>query len=333
MELAWLDPAGPDQRDVDGAVALQAAAQLVDAPEYPTPIVSAFRANLRYGWEDNAPDTAVLRDGRGRVIGLLEVSLPKWDNKHLGGVHVIVDPLLRRRGMGKFLADAGVRHVIRAGRRLVTAFTNDDEASAALCRSFGLKPAFEAIERRQDLLEVDWDRVDREYANAQVYAADYELLRFGARTPEEIMPQVIDMVAAINDAPTDDLDIEDEVFSPERIRAFEDAMIARGQRWRRVIARHTGTGELAGHTNVGVAIEMPGYGWNGDTSVVRAHRGHRLGLLLKAEMMRWLREEEPQLRWIVTGNAAANKHMIHNNELLGYRVLRKQIGWQRSVAG
>src|SRR6185369_2820512 len=64
MELAWLDPAGPDQRDVDGAVALQAAAQLVDAPEFPTPIVSAFLANLRYGWEDNAADTAVLRDDR-----------------------------------------------------------------------------------------------------------------------------------------------------------------------------------------------------------------------------------------------------------------------------
>ena len=155
MELAWLDPADPDQRDVDGAVALQAAAQLVDAPEYPTPIVSAFRANLRYGWEDNAADTAVLRDDRGRVIGLLEVWLPKWDNKHLGAVHVVVDPLLRRRGMGKVLAEAGVRHVIRAGRRLVTAFTRDDEASIALCRSFGLKQASEEIMRRQDLLEVD----------------------------------------------------------------------------------------------------------------------------------------------------------------------------------
>src|SRR5689334_13417688 len=145
MELAWLDPAAPDQRDVDGAVALQAAAQLVDAPEFPTPMVSSFLANLRYGWEDNAADTAVLRDPRGRVIGLLEVWLPKWDNQHLGAVHVIVDPLMRRRGMGKSLAEAGVRHVIRAGRRLVTAFTRDDEASIALCRSFGLKQSFEEI--------------------------------------------------------------------------------------------------------------------------------------------------------------------------------------------
>src|SRR5205814_3951282 len=124
-------------------------AQAIDEREFPTPTVSDFLAGLRHGWEDNAADTAVLRDDRGRVIGLLEVWLPKWDNKHLGGVHVVVDPLLRRRGMGKVLAEAGVRHVIRAGRRLVTASTRDDEASVALCRSFGLKQASEEILRRQ----------------------------------------------------------------------------------------------------------------------------------------------------------------------------------------
>jgi ribosomal protein S18 acetylase RimI-like enzyme len=332
MELAWLDPANPDRRDVDGAVALQAAARSVDLPDFPAPTVSAFRANLRHGWEDNAPQTAVLRDAHQRVVGLLEVWLPAWDNRHLGGVEVTVHPEFRRRGLGTQLADAGVQRVKATGRRLLTAFTRDDEAAAALCRAFDLKQASEAVMRRQDLLAVDWERVDRESANAQAHATDYELLRLDARTPDELMPQVVEMVAAINDAPTDDLDVEDEVFSPERIRAFENAMIARGQRWRRVAARHKGAGVLAGHTNVGVINETPDFGWNGDTSVVRAHRGHRLGLLLKAEMMRWLREEEPQLRWIVTGNAAANKHMIQINELLGYRIMHNEVGWQRALS-
>jgi GNAT superfamily N-acetyltransferase/RimJ/RimL family protein N-acetyltransferase len=333
MELAWLDPANPDRRDVDGAVALQEAARAVDTPDYPSPTVSAFLANLRYGWEDNAPDTAVLRDDHGRVVGLLEVWLPKWDNRHLGAVQVTVDPTMRRQGMGEVLGEAGVRHVIGAGRRLLTAFTRDDEAAKGLCEKFGLKQASQEVMRRQDLLQVDWARVDREYANAQQHAMDYELIRFDGRVSDDLMPQVVEMVAAINDAPTDDLDVEDEVFSPERIRAFEDAMLARGQRWRRVAARHKETGQLAGHTNVGVINETPGFAWNGDTSVVRAHRGHRLGLLLKAEMMSWLREDEPQLRWIVTGNAAANKHMIQINELLGYRIMHHEIGWQRALNG
>jgi GNAT superfamily N-acetyltransferase len=331
MELAWLDPVDPDRRDVDGAVALQEAARCADTPDHIPPTVSAFRANLRYGWEDNAPETAVLRDEHRRVVGLLEVWLPKWDNRHLGGIHVTVDPAFRRRGLGRRLAEDAAERVRDAGRRVLTAFTRDDEAAAALCRAVDLKPAFREVTRRQDLFDLDWAQIDREHAGAAAHAQDYELLRV-ERVPDDLMPQVVDMVAAINDAPTDDLDVEDEVFSAERVRAFEDAMTARGLRWRRVIARHKTTGALAGHTNVGVAGEMPAYAWNGDTSVVRAHRGHRLGLLLKADMLHWLREEEPQLRWIVTGNAAANKHMIQINERLGYRIMEHAVGWQRTIA-
>jgi GNAT superfamily N-acetyltransferase len=330
MQLVWLDPANPDRRDVDGAVALLEAARRADTPDHIPPTVSEFRANLRYGWEDNAPETAVLRGEHRRVVGLLEVWLPKWDNRHLGGIQVTVDPAYRRRGLGRRLAEEGLEHVRKTGRRVLTAFTRDDEPAAALCRAIGLKQASHEITRRQDLFATDWEQIDREHASAAAHAQDYELLRVD-RVPDDLMPQVVEMVAAINDAPTDDLDVEDEVFSAERVRAFEDAMTARGQRWRRVIARHKATGALAGHTTVGVVSEMPAYAWNGDTSVVRAHRGHRLGLLLKADMMHWLREEEPQLHWIVTGNAAANQHMIQINERLGYRVMHHEVGWQRTV--
>src|SRR5262249_22346529 len=219
---------------------------------------------------DTGPQPAVPGSAHRRVVGRLEVWVPTWDNRHLGTVHVTVHPVFRRRGIGTRLAEEGVQHVRASGRRLLTAFTRVDDAATALCRAFELKPASEEVMRRQDLLAVDWERVDREYTNAQTHAVDYELLRLDARTPDELMPQVVEMVAAINDAPTDDLDIEDEVFSRERLRAFEAAMVAHGQRWRRVVARHTGTGELAGHTNVGVINETPDHGWNGDTSVVRA---------------------------------------------------------------
>jgi RimJ/RimL family protein N-acetyltransferase len=54
--------------------------------------------------------------------------------------------------------------------------------------------------------------------------------------------------------------------------------------------------------------------------VSRAHRGHRLGLLLKIAMMRWLAEAEPQLELLETWNNADNRFMISVNELLGYRL-------------
>ena len=62
-----------------------------------------------------------------------------------------------------------------------------------------------------------------------------------------------------------------------------------------------------------------------------AHRGHRLGLVLKIAMLYWLREEEPQLRIVDTWNAASNAHMIRVNEMLGYQVMAEAIVWQRHL--
>lgn len=65
--------------------------------------------------------------------------------------------------------------------------------------------------------------------------------------------------------------------------------------------------------------------------VVVDHRGHRLGLLLKIDMLRWLREVEPQVRTVDTGNAVSNAHMIGVNQRLGYEVLARTVEWQRRL--
>ena len=77
--------------------------------------------------------------------------------------------------------------------------------------------------------------------------------------------------------------------------------------------------------------DHPGFGGQYDTSVVRAHRGHRLGLLLKIEMLRWLGDAEPQLRVLDTWNAATNSHMIAVNERLGYSVIGEGLEWQKHL--
>jgi hypothetical protein len=65
--------------------------------------------------------------------------------------------------------------------------------------------------------------------------------------------------------------------------------------------------------------------------VVRDHRGHRLGLLLKAGMLLWLAETEPQLESVDTWNAESNDHMIAVNEQLGYRVMGRGLQFQRML--
>ena len=80
---------------------------------------------------------------------------------------------------------------------------------------------------------------------------------------------------------------------------------------------------------VAVDAETPTLAYQHDTRVVRAHRGHRLGLLLKADMMRWLAVAEPQVESIDTWNAETNQHMIEVNERLGYRARGRQLEFQR----
>ncbi len=68
--------------------------------------------------------------------------------------------------------------------------------------------------------------------------------------------------------------------------------------------------------------ESPQWGHQGLTAVIRAHRGHRLGLLVKTAMLERLADAEPEIEWIATGNAAENEHMIAVNEALGFELTR-----------
>ena len=77
--------------------------------------------------------------------------------------------------------------------------------------------------------------------------------------------------------------------------------------------------------------ERPGIGHQHDTSVVGAHRGHRLGLLLKASMLQWLAEERAAAGEVDTWNAESNDHMIGVNEQLGCVVMGRRLEFQRDL--
>ena len=290
-----------------------------------------FLADIRHGWDGDPSIVGVHRDKRGRVVGVIELGFSSWDNKHIGFFGVTVDPEARRQGIGRALLDAGIDRVRAEGKRLVLTGSYNSPAAVTLCTALGFELAMTEVKRRQDLIALDWSALDHDYALASASAPDYELLRLQGPTPDDMLDDVATMTAAINDAPIDALEVEDEVFSPERVRAFERGQQERGRRTYRVVARHRTTGELAGHTMASVDRDHPGFGGQYDTSVVRAHRGHRLGLLLKIEMLRWLGDAEPQLRVLDTWNAATNAHMIAVNEQLGYHVIGEGLEWQKHL--
>jgi GNAT superfamily N-acetyltransferase len=330
VDLRWVDPVDPAPSDLAGAVAVLRAAGAVDSPHRPAHTASSLTAYLRHGWDGDAPEVAVACD-RGRVVGVLEVELPRWDNQHLGYLDLTVDPLRRRGGLGSRLFTGGVERVRADGRTVVATCGYDSAATVGFAKSQGLDRASEEVERRQDLLSLDPHLLASLGAQAERASAGYELVRLPSWTPGAQLTEVARLTGAINDAPTDDLDVEDEVFTAPRIRAFEVSQLAQGRRMYRLAARERATGALVGQTVVGVHGELPDFGEQYDTSVVPEHRGHRLGLRLKLGMLAWLAEREPQLRVVNTWNAATNDHMIAVNEALGYQVVGRTVLWQRRL--
>ena len=100
----------------------------------------------------------------------------------------------------------------------------DVEAPPAFAARHGFEPKSAAVNRRQVLAEVDLAEL-ASAATTRRWRAPRTTSWSAGRGPRPTteLDAVAEMTAAINDAPTDDLDIEDEVFPPERIRAYEQA--------------------------------------------------------------------------------------------------------------
>jgi GNAT superfamily N-acetyltransferase len=330
VDVTWLDPDHLDPHLTAGAAAVREAVRALDTPKVPSGTMTSLTADLRYGWDGDLPLMGVAHD-EGRVAAVLCIDLPHWDNAHVGQVNVEVDPIARRRGLGRKLFDIGIERVRAEGRNVVLTEAFDGTPGAKFLETMDFEPASIAIMRRQDPATADWSHLDRCYKDAEAKSADYELVPLSGDTPAYMLDDVGHLAESINDAPIDDLDIEDEAFPADRIRKMELAQTARGRRIYRTLVRHRSTGELAGHTLVSVEIEQPWLAWQLDTAVARDHRGHRLGQLLKIAMLRWLRDEEPQLRSLITWNAESNAHMVGINELLGYTVIGRAAEYQRRL--
>ena len=328
MELRQVDPG--DDVAVKAVVEVSNRVREADSPWRHPMTVHEASGLLRFGWDKEPPDV-FLAYADGEPVGTGAYETTAWDNQHLAWLRVEILPEVRRRGHGSAVLTALLDRARSEGRTSAGIDGWESAAADGFAERHWFAPKTVEVCRRQYPQQTDRVALAARRTEAAPYAADYELVRRFGASPEDELDAMAAMTAAINDAPLDDLDIEDEVFTPQRVRDYEDAQIQRGYRLHRVVARHRVTGELAGHTVVVVDGERPHLAEQHDTSVLRAHRGHRLGLLLKADMLDWLAETQPQVTSIETWNAASNDHMIGVNEVLGYRVMGRAVAYQRDL--
>lgn len=205
------------------------------------------------------------------------------------------------------------------------------EVQFLLHRGFRL----EQVERGSRLaLPVDPHRLNGLVSDARARAgADYAVLTWSGLTPERWLRDLALLYSRMTtDAPTAGLEEPEEVWTVDRLVAEQEAS-TRGPRIALVAAAlHRPSGRLAGFTELSVPTDATRAVSQEDTLVLREHRGHRLGMLLKAANLLQLAREHPEQSMVTTFNAEENRYMLDVNEELGFTPMGYEGAWRRVSA-
>ncbi|WP_148614763.1 GNAT family N-acetyltransferase [Nocardioides rubriscoriae] len=322
--------------DLDSDLALRAAydverrAMLVgreDLPHWSWPeMASSWRHDdvgekkvLLGGWEDGR----MVATG-GLVGGLLDNTEKCW----LG---VCVDPDHQGRGLGRQLLEAVERLAVDDGRTVLLAETKlpFDQVTSHRNRRFAEEAgySFSNVEVVRHLaLPVATSALERWAAQAAVEHEGYRIETFRDRVPDDLLDSLAAIYGQLSvDAPTGEVDWEEEVVTPERLRDQEDMLVSSGRRVHCTLALAP-DGSVAAYSTIAV----PPAGGRTDASqwgtfVGREHRGRRLGLATKAANLRSVQEAHPEIRRVVTQNAEANDWMVAINEQMGFEPVEASV--------
>jgi GNAT superfamily N-acetyltransferase len=274
------------------------------------------------------------RDHDGAIAATGEVSWTKTeDNQHLVRAGINVRPDRRGRGLARLLLRLIVDATEAEGRTLVVSTTTDRVTDGeAFARRIGAKAAMRAHTNRLVIADVDRAMVDEWIEQGPPRGTGYSLVTIDGRAPDHLVQQVVDAISIMNTAPRDDLDVEDEVFEVEHIRAWEDALETRGDIVWGLFARHDASDVLVGYTQVSWNPQRPETVFQYGTAVHPDHRGHALGKWLKATMLARVLDERPGVQDIRTGNADSNDAMLGINRELGFEPYIATSTWEVSTS-
>lgn len=276
----------------------------------------------------------------GVVVAAGQVRLPQLDNLSAADVEVSVLPEHRRRGYGSAMLEFCEGIAKEHGRtRLdaMTAWKYDGPADGAGTSGvefgkvhgyvFGLGDV-----QREVTLPVDYAVLAELEAEAAERAAGYELRTWTGPFPDDdLLLRYLELSSKlITEAPTGDLDYEDEAVDVEAHRIHEEVFAKQGRTIFTTVALAP-DGAVAAYTDLMAPSHDTTHVYQWGTLASREHRGHRLGLAVKVANLRLLQRERPDVTRLTTYNAEVNAHMIGVNEALGFRPVARLGDFQKKL--
>ncbi|WP_034270241.1 GNAT family N-acetyltransferase [Actinospica robiniae] len=344
MRIRTLSPA-ENPAELDALLPAFRAASVEAMPGFPAPgaarllmwatpgyhqRTTVFGAFADEGDEGDAGDES---GGGGAValgFGIQDVETSK--NRDLASTQLWVPGAARGEGVHAALFEEAVRVAANAGRQRLAMAFSEIEAAAVVSDEFveghGGKLTDCAIRSALDLRAVDRALLEQ-WAAPSLKNSSYTFVTWD-QCPEEYAQSFCAALDAMADQPMGEFDYDFGTVEVERLRFVEARGVRFGVR-RYNVAALDPRGEIAGFTSMIAYPDEPETIEIANTGVTRQHRGHGLGLRLKAAAHLWVLRSQPDARWICTFNNDANKWMLDVNRALGYQAAERWPGYEFPV--
>ncbi|MDU7360589.1 MAG: GNAT family N-acetyltransferase [Propionibacteriaceae bacterium] len=288
----------------------------------------------------------------GHSVGFANLTVNTVDAPDAGDALVFVSPEHRGRGIGAALLDVVGEQAASLGLARLESWIATPVPQGETVRPnhgvgelpadhpgvrLALRDGFKLgqVERisRYDAAKPLVDPKDALREAESVAGEDYEVISWKGQTPDELQEGVAVLLQRMSvDPPSGDMTKAETTWTAERVRERDERNLI-SNRFYRAAVRHLPTGQIVAlnellrdRSNADAFIDQ----W--DTVVLPEHRGHRLGMAVKAANILQVREAEPTATAIITWNAEENRHMLRVNEELGFREILRRGGFEKRLA-
>jgi GNAT superfamily N-acetyltransferase len=337
---------GAQGDDFRASVAVRNACEV---RQYGTPEVAVPGEQLFPYWQgEHEPKVLWVARQGGAIVGRGVHETVVGEGSEIGWIDVDVHPDAEGAGIGTALTDAVEAYARGLGQTRLISYAPALDGPGDRLPSptgFGSLPAatrgvrfhlargyrLEQVERASRFaLPADLADLRRRQSTAREAAGDdYRVHTWVGRSADRWVPDLADLVTRMTtDAPTAGLEEPEDVWTAERFAERDDAEAASGSVAVTAAVEHLPTGRLVGFTKMLAPDDTAQPVNQFDTLVVEAHRGHRLGMLLKVANLLQLESELPGHPSVLTWNAEENRAMLDVNEAVGFVPIGYEGAWR-----
>jgi GNAT superfamily N-acetyltransferase len=309
------------------------AAYTADDPDDPLPTAPEVIAKARSQETSQALEFWLMYDG-DTPVATYRLDLPLLDNLDLAELSLAVTPEHQHRGHGKALLGSALDRIAEHGRHQVICGVNEpidgsQNRAMRFAAAVGMSRSLGEMRRTLDLQTLDRNRLAALRAEAEAAAEGYQLVAWTGPCPDDLVDSYAALTGRMStDAPMGGLDIEPEHWDAARVREEDEVLRNQGRLAVVTAARDGRDGPLVAFTDIVTTRHDPPNAFQWNTLVLKEHRGHRLGALVKIANLERLLTEAPAALRVHTWNADENSYMVAINAAMGFVPAQREAVWR-----